>query len=316
MTLTHSPSPQTATTDLTPPALGLLRLRIPGFARLTNSEQLQAAALAVTRDLGVAHALRIATKPVAGAPDDALVAYCEAATNAAGKSCATRLLRLMQPGKIFWVNAPGGYIVGERGAAAVEATVDASHTLPSVVAATFGAVSDSASAQCVLVNRDRSALSDDTLAFWRAASGVDIVDGVLPDVAAVELVAPPKARVSIQSTPLDRALRWCAAGAVACAALAAMQFALVPKTPPAASATLTNSSRQGAGALFERISAIAPDVSTNLQSATFAGGAWVLVLADATDAAALQRATAMLEGNGLSVQSTRSPSPRLRVALP
>jgi hypothetical protein len=95
-----------------------------------------------------------------------------------------------------------------------------------------------------------------------------------------------------------------------------MQFALVPKTPPAVSAAPPNTATQGAGALFERISAIAPDVSTNLQSAAFAGGAWVLVLADATDATTLQRATAMLEGNGLSVQSTRSPSPRLRVALP
>ena len=290
---------------------------MPGFARLTSGEQLQAAALALTRDLGVAEGLRIAAITVAGTPDEAVVAYCESAPNASGKSQATRLLGLMQPGKIFWVNAPHGYVVGERGAAAVESTVDAHHALPSVVAATLGAISHSATAKCILVNRDRTALSDATLDFWRAASGIEIVDGTLPDVASIELVAPPKTRVRIQSTPLDRALRWCAAGALACAAFAAMQFAFVSKTPPAtASVASPKTSAQGPGALFERISAIAPDVSTNLQSATFAGGAWVLVLADATDASALQRATIMLEANGLSVQSTRSPSPRLRVALP
>lgn len=294
-----------------------MRLRVPGFARLNGGEQLQAAALALTRDLGVAEDLRIAVMPVAEAPDDAVVAYCESAPNASGKSQATRLLGLMQPGKIFWVNAPHGYVVGERGAAAVESTVDAHHALPSVVAATLGAISHSATAKCILVNRDRAALSDDTLDFWRAASGIEIVDGIVPDVASIELVAPPKTRVRIQSTPLDRALRWCAAGAVACAAFAATQFAFVPKTPPAAASVASpKTTAQGPGALFERISAIAPDVSTNLQSATFAGGAWVLVLADATDASALQRATTMLEANGLSVQSTRSPSPRLRVALP
>lgn len=292
---------------------------MPGFARLTGGEQLQAAALALTRDLGVAEGLHIAAMPVAGAPDEAVVAYCESATNASGKSQTTRLLGLMQPGKIFWVNAPHGYVVGERGAAAVESTVDAHHALPSVVAATLGAVSHSANAtaKCILVNRDRTALSDDTLDFWRAASGIEIVDGTLPDVASIELVAPPKTRVRIQSTPLDRALRWCAAGAVGCAAFAAIQFAFIPKTPPVtASVASPKTAAQGPGALFERISAIAPDVPSNLQSATFAGGAWVLVLADATDASALQRATIMLEANGLSVQSTRSPSPRLRVALP
>jgi len=309
-----------AATELAPPALGVVRLRVPAFARLTRSEQLQAAALALTRDLGITDGLRIAAIAIADSPDEAAVAYCVSRTDSPATPHATRLLGLMQPSKMFWINAPHGYIVGERGAAAVESTDPPSaasataSTLPSVVAAMLGAVSNAAKAQCILVNRDRTALTEETLAYWRAASGVDFADGALPDTSAVELVVPPKSRVSPQITSLDRALRWCAAGALACAVLAGVQFALTQKS--AARVPGTQTIAQGPGALFERIATVAPDVPANLQSATFAGEAWVLVLADATDAAAVSRVTKILEANGFAVQSTRVPSPRLRVALP
>ncbi len=314
MTAISPKTSNTPTTELTPPTLGVVRLPVPGFARLTRAEQAQAAALALTRDLGVADGLRIAALPVAGSPDHAAVAYCKVGDTAANLSYTTRLLSLMQPCVIFWVDAPLGYVVGESGAAAVESTGHGDNALPSVVAATIGAVSPSGTARCVLVNRDCAALTNETLSFWRAASGIDIVDGTLPHTVAIDLVEPPRAQVSLNSTPLDRALHWCVAGAVACALFAGIDFALTPR--PVAIPPVASTAVQGPGALFERISTIAPDVPAAMQSATFAGGAWVLVLADSVDAAALLRATKLLEANGFAVQSTRLPSPRLRVALP
>ena len=71
-----------------------------------------------------------------------------------------------------------------------------------------------------------------------------------------------------------------------------------------------------AGALLERIGTIAPDVVAQAQSATYASGAWVLILPDALDADALKRTVRAMQANGLAVQSTGAPSPRIRVQLP
>lgn len=311
-----TPIRPTTSVLLTPPDLGLAQLRINGFATLKPAERLQAAALALHRDLSVEPAnLRIA---VASAPQSdhlALVAFYTTPGDGSSNEVATELLAAMLPGKVFWVNAPSGYIVGERGAAAVD-FAGSQDELPSVVTGTLSALDPSKPAQCVLVNRDRSLISAERLRWWAAASGVDMVDGALPDTVPVPLVSPPRARVSAQTTPLDRALKLAALAAVACVTLAGIQYANspVPAIPP-----LTSQARAGqasAGALLDRIGSTAPWLVAQTQSATYASGAWVLALPDAVDAEALKSAVSAMQANGLSVQSTGVPNPRIRVQLP
>lgn len=299
---------------LTPPDLGLARLRINGFAALKPVEQLQAAALALHRDLSIEPAnLRLAVTVAPESTDVAHVAFCTNPVDGA-TNLATNLLPAMQPGRAYWVGAPSGFIVGARSAAAVD-FAGSRDELPSVVTATLSAIDASTPPQCILVNRDRALISDERLAWWTAASGVAMVDGELPISAPVPLVSPPRARVSMRTTALDRGLQWAALAGAVCVALAAVQYATAPV--PAGLPTTTNKpSHATAGALLDRIGSIAPNVVAQAQSATYASGAWVLALPDAMDAEALKRAVRALEANGLAVQSTSAPSPRIRVQLP
>ena len=299
---------------ITPPDLGLARPRINGFAALKPAEQLQAAALALHRDLSVEPAnLRLAVSVSPESTDVALVAFCTKPVDSAA-NIATNLLAAMQPGKAYWVNAPSGYIVGERGAATVDFA--GSHDeLPSVVTGTLAAISADRAPHCVLVNRDRTLISDERLTWWAAASGIAMVDGELPVTAPVPLVSPPRARVSARIATLDRALQFATFAGIVCVMLAGIQYAGAPVVaiPP------TTSNKAGhatAGALLDRVGTIAPDVVAQTQSATYASGAWVLALPDAVDAQALQRAVRSMQANGLAVQSTGAPSPRIRVQLP
>lgn len=309
-----TPTRPTFTALITPPDLGLARLRINGFAALKPAEQLQAAALALHRDLSVEPAnLRLAVKTAPESADIAQVAFCTKPVKSAAE-IATHLLAAMQPGKAYWVDAPSGYIVGERGAAAVD-FAGSQDQLPSVVTATLAAIDTSEAPQCVLVNRDRTLISDERLAWWAAASGVAMLDGELPVTASVPLLSPPRARVSVQTTTLDRALQFAALAGVACVALAGIQYAGAP-VAEASPTTGSKTSHATAGALLDRIGSIAPDVVAQTQSATYASGAWVLALPDALDAETLKRAARALQANGLVVQSTGAPSPRIRVQLP
>jgi hypothetical protein len=294
--------------------LGLARLRINGFAALKPAEQLQAAALALHRDLSVEPTnLRLAVNVAPESADVALVAFCTKPFGSAA-NVATNLLAAMQPGKAYWIDAPSGYILGERGAATVD-FAGSQDELPSVVAGTLSAIDASKTPLCVLVNRDRSLIDDERMAWWAAASGVAMLDGELPIAAPVLLVSPPRARVSLRTTALDRALQFAALAGIVCVALAAIQYASAPVA--AVSPTAGNkASHATAGALLDRIGTIAPDVVAQTQSATYASGAWVLALPDAVDAQALQRAVRAMEANGLAVQSTGAPSPRIRVQLP
>ena len=301
---------------LTPPDLGLARLRINGFAALKPAEQLQAAALTLHRDLGVEPAnLRLAVNVAPESADVAHVAFCTQPVTF-GANVATHLLPAMQPGKVYWVNAPSGYIVGERGAATVD-FVGSHDELPSVVTGTLSAIDARKTPQCVLVNRDRALISDERMVWWSAASGVAMVDGELPVTAPVPLVSPPRARVSVRATTLDRALQFAAFAGIACVALATIRYANTNAPVAAASPTTSNKgSHATAGALLDRIGTIAPDVVAQTQSATYASGAWVLALPDAADSEALKRAVRAIQANGLAVQSTGAPSPRIRVQLP
>ena len=299
---------------LTPPDLGLTQLRINGFATLKPAEQLQAAALALRRDLSVEPAnLRLAVHTAAESSDVANVAFCTTAV-ATSANIATNLLAAMQPGKAYWVDAPSGYIVGERGAASVD-FAGSQDELPSVITATLSAIDARKTPECILVNRNRTLISNERMAWWAAASGVAMIDGELPVTAPAALVSPPRARVSIRTTPLDRALQFAAFAGVVCVALAVIQYASLPT----ATASETSGNKAGhstAGALLDRIGTIAPDVVAQTQSATYASGAWVLALPDALDAQALKRAVRALQANGLAVQSTSAPSQRIRVQLP
>lgn len=299
---------------LTPPDLGLARLRINGFAALKPAEQLQAAALALHRDLSVEPAnVWLAANVAPDSSDFALVAFCTKPVDST-VNAATNLLAAMQPGKVYWVGAPSGYVVGERGAATVD-FVGSHDELPSVVTGTLAAIDALKTPQCVLVNRDRALISDERMAWWAAASGVAMVEGALPITAAVSLISPPRARVSMRTTALDRALQFAAFAGVACLALAGIHYV---NAPPTVTSTLAGSSANHAtaGALLDRIGTIAPDVVSQTQSATYASGAWVLALPDALDADALKRAVRAMQSNGLVVQSTGAPSPRIRVQLP
>lgn len=299
---------------LTPPELGLARLRINGFAALKAAEQLQAAALALRRELSVEPAnLRLAVSVAPESADIARIAFCTKPVNSA-ENIATNLLAAMRPGTAYWVDAPSGYIVGERGAAAVDFA--GSHDeLPSAVTGTLSAIDAGKTPQCVLVNRDRSRISDERMAWWAAASGVPMVDGELPITATVPLIAPPRARVSVRTNTLDRALQFAAFAGMVCVALSGIQYASAP-VAAATPSTGNKASHSSAGALLDRIGTIAPDVFAQTQSATYASGAWVLALPDAVDAEALKRAVHAMQANGLAVQSTGAPSPRIRVQLP
>ncbi len=305
---------QPSTTELlTPPALGLARLRINGFAALKPAEQLQAAALALHRELSVEPAnLRLAVNGDTESDDVAYIAFCTKPVDCAA-NVATDLLAAMRPGKAYWVDAPSGYIVGESGAATVDFAA-AQDELPSVITGTLSAISAGMAPVCVLVNRDRSLISDERLAWWAAASGVAMVEGQLPITTPVPLVSPPRARVSVRTTTLDRALQFAAFAGIVCVALAGIQYANAP-VAGATPTTGNKASHATAGALLDRIGTIAPDVVAQAQSATYANGAWVLALPDALDPGALKRAVRAMEVNGLAVQSTNAPSPRIRVQL-
>ena len=299
---------------LTPPELGVARLRIPGFSRLTVAEQLRAAALALNRDLGVGSVhLRIAVQAVASSPDDAWVAYTTHATSA-NSALSTQVFNALNSGKSYWVGAPGGYIVGTQGAAAVEVTSNADDAgLPSVVAAMLSPRTGSASVanDCVLVDRDRALLSDDALALWQAASGALMIDGNFPLGPETRLVPSPSLQTAARSTSLDVALRYAAVAGVVCALIAGAKFAILPSINTAGAAQ----KQPAPGALLERIATVAPDVLVRTQSATYASGAWVFGLSGAFDAPAqlsMQRAFA---ANGLQAQATGAPTPRVRVYL-
>ncbi len=299
---------------LTPPDVGLARLRINGFAALKPAERLQAAAMALHRELSVEPAnLRLAVSVATESADVACIAFCTTTPDSATNT-ATNLLAAMQPGRAYWVGAPAGYIVGERGAATVD-FASLQDELPSVVAGTLATISAAEAPICALVNRDRGLISDERMAWWSAASGVTMVDGELPVAAPVPLVSPPRARVAVRTTTLDRALQIAAFAGVVCVVLAGIHYATAP-VAIASPMTGNKAGHAAAGALLDRIGTIAPDVVAQTQSATYASGAWVLALPDALDAESLKRAVRAMEANGLAVQSTGAPSPRIRVQLP
>lgn len=310
--------------SLTPPLLGLVRLRIPGFAKLRPDEQIQAGVLALNRDFSIsAPDLKLAAATAPDSGDEALVAYCRQSqiSDTTAPNPSTRLLGAVQSGVVYWVNAPAGFVIGEHGAATVEQTSGSSTSLPSVVAATISSASTS-TPRCILVNRDHTTVTDDTVAHWAAASGADMSDGTLPETPLVPLVAPPRVRTTRVTTGLDRALQWSATAAVFCAVIAGVRLAGNAPPVPVQGAVDGKRLQSTAGALFERVATIAPDATRQLQGGTYAGGAWVLTLPDTVDAAALARITRSLENNGLAAQSTQAaqgtqPSgPRLRVQLP
>ncbi len=297
---------------LTPPELGVARARIPGFSRLTPSEQLRAAALALNRDLGVGSAnLRLAAQAVASLPDYAWVAYTTH-TNTANSLLSTEVFNALNTGNTYWVGAPGGYIVGAQGAAAVEAMHNADDSgLPAIVAAMLSPSVGSASSasDCILVDRDRSRLSDDKLSFWQAASGASMADGNFPVGGETRLVAAPDLQTVARSTTLDVALRYATVAGVACALIAGAKFAMLPSVGVSGAAQ----THPAPGVLLERIATVAPDVLARTQSATYASGAWVFSLSDALDAPAQLNMQRALAANGLQAQATGAPTPRVRV---
>ena len=307
-------------TLLTPPELGVARVRIPGLSRLSTDEQLRAATLALNRDLGVnAAKLRLAVRSVTFSSEDAWIAYTseQAAANGAR---STQIFSALNAGKTYWVGAPGGYIVGAQGAAAVEA-VDAVAAaegigLPAIVAAMLSPSAGAASPanDCVLVDRDRERLSDHTLALWQAASGVAMIDGSLPTGNDVPLVAAPSLQTVARTTGFDVALRYAAVASVACALIAGARLVMMPASS-AAGVAVAAQKQPSAGALLERVATIAPEALARTQSATYASGAWVFSLNDAFDGPAQSAMQRALESNGLQAQATGAPTPRLRVSL-
>ncbi len=299
---------------LSPPELGVARARIPGFSRLTATEQLRAAALALNRDLGVgSDNLRLTARAVTSSPDDAWIAYTTHAV-AVNSVLTTDVFSALNTGKTYWVGAPSGYIVGTHGATAVETTSNADDAgLPAIVAAMLTPRFGSAAIanDCILVDRDRTLLNDDRLALWQAASGSSMVDGNFPLGAEARLVAAPSLQTVARSTTLDVALRYAAVAGVICALIAGSKFAMLPSI----NATSTAQKQPAPGALLERIATVAPEVLARTQSATYASGAWVFSLSDALDAPSQLNMQRALAANGLQAQATGAPTPRVRVYL-
>ena len=297
---------------LIPPELGVARAQIPGFSRLTAAEQLRAAALALNRDLGVGSVnLRLAAKASASSPDQTWIAYTTHEV-AANSPHSTEVFNVLNTGKTYWVGAPGGYIVGAKGAAAVEATGNTEDAgLPAIVAAMLSPLLGTAAVadDCILVDRERMLLSDDKLALWQAASGVSMVDGNFPVGDETRLVAAPSLQTVARSTTLDVALRYAAAAGVVCMLIAGAKFAMLPSV----NVVGTAQTQPAPGALLERIATVAPDVLARTQSATYASGAWVFSLSDALDAQAQLNMQRALAANGLQAQATGAPTPRVRV---
>lgn len=311
-----------AVTRIVPPQLGVARLNIPGFSKLTPGEQLQAAALALRRDVSVEVAdLRLATRAMPGAPGSphaVLVAWCDGAGRAT--PWVTDALAAITPGRLLWVGAPHGYLLGENGAVVVDAAAGSS--LPAEAAAMLTAGSAHPVTDIVLVSRDTALLDDDRLALWAAASGVAMTDGHWPAVLTVPLQSPPGPRARTAWAALDRALGVALLAALLAVALTGWRWFAAAPAAGAVAVVGNNGNASGAsphaapGALLQRVSLVAPELLPALHSATYAGGAWVLVLANGFDPASLRRAVAMLEANGLAVQTAQAAEPRLRVALP
>ena len=278
------------------------------------AEQLRAAALALNRDLGVGSVnLRLAAQGVASSPTDAWVAYTTHAV-AAGSALSTHVFNALNAGKTYWVGAPGGYIVGAQGAAAVDMTNNANDAgLPAIVAAMLSPRAGSASVahDCIVVDRDRALLSDDTLALWQAASGVSMIDGNFPSGIETRLVAAPSLQTVARATTLDVVLRYATIAGVVCALIAGAKFVMLPSI----NVTSVAQKQPGPGALLERIATVAPDVLARTQSATYASGAWVFGLSDALDTSAQLSMQRALAANGLQAQATGAPTPRVRVYL-
>jgi hypothetical protein len=302
--------------SLIPPQLGLARLSITGFATLKPAEQMQAAALALYRELSVdPKQLRLAVQAMPDDPNAARVAFCKPLANSKA-TLETSLLAAMQQGRAFWVDAPAGFIVGPRGAAAVDfaGTHDA---LPSVVEGTLSHFGSDTTARCTLVNRDRSLVTDERMAWWAAASGVTMVDGEMPVTTPVTLIAAPHGRIAPRKTAVDWALQWTAIASALCLVLSGLRYANSSAAGSMATAGANTAQSQALpGALLDRVATIAPDLVAQTQSATFASGAWVLALPDSFDAAAIKRSARAMQANGLAVQSTLAPSPRIRIQLP
>jgi hypothetical protein len=308
---------------MTPPELGLARVRIPGFQRLSADEQLRSAALALRRDFGVLPTnLHLAVRLVAGVPDDAWVAYASD-VRADVMMRSTNVFAGLNSGRAYWVGAPGGYIVAPRGAVAIECGQSDGFVtdtgLPALVAAMFtpentahaGAGQMTAAVECVLVERDKTRLDDNLVAMWQAASGVAMFDGSLPDSVDVPLSAVPSLRPAVRPGRLDVALRSAAIAGFVCAVLAGTKLALISGGQP----TIAAPRQLPAGELLERVSIVAPEVLSRTQSATYASGAWVFGFGEALDPTAQKALLNALEANGLQAQATGAPTPRLRVYL-
>jgi hypothetical protein len=143
-----------------------------------------------------------------------------------------------------------------------------------------------------------------------------MVDGEMPVTTPVTLVAAPHGRIAPRKTALDWALQWTAIASALCLVLSGLRYASSTAVSMAAAGGNTAQSQALPGALLDRVATIAPDLVAQTQSATFASGAWVLALPDSFDAAAIKRSARAMEANGLAVQSTLAPSPRIRIQLP
>jgi hypothetical protein len=301
-----------------PSHVAVVAARIPQFARLGASDRLRAAALALKRDFGVeSDALRVAPREIDMSADDGrvLIAYSTSRDTAAAVnlSWAASVAR----DTIFWDTTSGAQsestIYSDQGVARIEPW-RAGNEPPSSLVALIAARTRAKHATRVVVDAERDAIDDATLAHWSASLGANFERGRLPlDNGANEatpLLAVPRVSAQTPSGAIDRALKFVVVAAFACATIAIARFLSAP------TATLSAAMPPvGAGELWTRATLAAPQLVEHAKSATFGGGAWIIAAPSlpVNDLAAIEAA---LSANGLATQIVREPELRIRVQRP
>ncbi len=296
------------TTLLHPPQVAIVRARIPGFATLALADQRRAAAFALRRDFGVDSgslvltAMALPRASASSATDDVAIAFTNASAGASAGASAipAAYLQAIEPTRIAWFNAPTGFAIGPDQTPPRE--------IMSMLSANPGVT------EVVVLGEHR--FPAETLQWWQAATGVTFVerDHSAEKGAALALEAVDSAPLAPRRTALDRALWVASIASVACCAVALLALLSQRGSVPAATtAAAPNAANANAGAMFVRITTIAPELRTTLKTASFGGNAWVISLSNAE---AVPRYAAALRSNGFAVQTVTEPDARLRVSLP
>jgi hypothetical protein len=296
-----------------PAHIAVVSARIPQFDALAETDRLRAAALALKRDFNIDETqLKLAARSV-GDGGRVLIAYT---TNSrrSDESVDARWFDAVMHDAIYWVGAPGGIVLSNGGAAAVEHWSLADGIPAPIMSLVSQAVVRGTSERVrVIVDDPSGAIDESTLQLWGASLGVAVERGPLPGAPKpIALVAPPVAATSQRASGLDRALQAGACVAAACALFAVLRYANLPAANTSATPSTTNAA---SGELWATATLASPALAEAMKSASYGGGAWVIV-APPLERTALPAVERAIAASGLAVQAIAEPEPRVRVRRP